>query len=582
MKTCSINYLYLSPILLSALVLTSFPSSTIAEVPNSNATQLLSAREENLPANAERSTAPVAASPADSNTTNNNINNAARSFRIRTDDWAYLTIQSLNQRHDCGADIPQRTMTRREMGAAITACAQVLERKVALANSPAAVEGNNNNTSDVPAENDAAATIQDIAALKQLAESFQNELTDVNIRLQVAETAIARLPATPFSMTTKLVGEGIMSLGYFSGGRNVAAVAASGTTAATAGSLGSATNFTDRVRLNFDSTFSGQDRLRTRLQSRNTTPYTPRTSSTNVATNMTRFGYDGNESNNTGVSLFQYSFPLSTQTRATVEVIGSEYNENMYTFNPLLTSSGSGSISRFGRYNPVYRQSGDGAAVSIDHKFNNQFNVSVGYAVPGAASTSITPGIDGNTGSLFGGPNSFIVQAKYSPNSNLDLGLVYANSYHPNGANVSGGTGSGFANNPFSSRTTANHYNFLISGKVSANLVVSGWLGLTEASQVGGSNSASIYNFAVSAALPNFGAQGNTLALIAGVPPRASSNTLATRRDIDTSLHLEALYKIRYNDNIDITPGVLLITSPEHNSNNNSIFVGVVRTTFKF
>jgi hypothetical protein len=297
---------------------------------------------------------------------------------------------------------------------------------------------------------------------------------------------------------------------------------------------------------------------------------------------MTRFGYDGNESNNTGVSLFQYSFPLSTQTRATVEVIGSEYNENMYTFNPLLTSSGSGSISRFGRYNPVYRQSGDGAAVSIDHKFNNQFNVSVGYAVPGAASTSITPGIDGNTGSLFGGPNSFIVQAKYSPNSNLDLGLVYANSYHPNGANVSGGTGSGFANNPFSSRTTANHYNFLISGKVSANLVVSGWLGLTEASQVGGSNSASIYNFAVSAALPNFGAQGNTLALIAGVPPRASSNTLATRRDIDTSLHLEALYKIRYNDNIDITPGVLLITSPEHNSNNNSIFVGVVRTTFKF
>jgi Carbohydrate-selective porin, OprB family len=33
---------------------------------------------------------------------------------------------------------------------------------------------------------------------------------------------------------------------------------------------------------------------------------------------------------------------------------------------------------------------------------------------------------------------------------------------------------------------------------------------------------------------------------------------------------------------LDITPGVLLITNPEHNSSKPSEFVGTVRTTFKF
>ncbi|WLT37765.1 carbohydrate porin [Synechocystis sp. B12] len=36
------------------------------------------------------------------------------------------------------------------------------------------------------------------------------------------------------------------------------------------------------------------------------------------------------------------------------------------------------------------------------------------------------------------------------------------------------------------------------------------------------------------------------------------------------------------NKNIQITPGAYVILSPEANSNNSAIWVGVLRTTFKF
>jgi carbohydrate-selective porin OprB len=77
-----------------------------------------------------------------------------------------------------------------------------------------------------------------------------------------------------------------------------------------------------------------------------------------------------------------------------------------------------------------------------------------------------------------------------------------------------------------------------------------------------------------------------------GIPPRvtgtsASANLTGVnnRSNPDTTLHLETLYKIKVSDNVDITPGVLLITNPESangQASRGSEFVGTVRTTFKF
>ncbi|XTZ20888.1 MAG: carbohydrate porin, partial [cyanobacterium endosymbiont of Rhopalodia fuxianensis] len=35
-------------------------------------------------------------------------------------------------------------------------------------------------------------------------------------------------------------------------------------------------------------------------------------------------------------------------------------------------------------------------------------------------------------------------------------------------------------------------------------------------------------------------------------------------------------------DNISITPGLILITSPDYDNSNNSLLIGTIRTTFTF
>jgi carbohydrate-selective porin OprB len=39
---------------------------------------------------------------------------------------------------------------------------------------------------------------------------------------------------------------------------------------------------------------------------------------------------------------------------------------------------------------------------------------------------------------------------------------------------------------------------------------------------------------------------------------------------------------MKLSDNLAITPGLLLITNPEHNSSNPTEYVGTIRSTFKF
>jgi hypothetical protein len=470
-------------------------------------------------------------------------------------------LRSFNDRYNCGIANIENNISRADFANNIAVCLSSLEVK--LAQNPTAV----------PAD--------DLTQLREMTSQFMDEVSYLGNRVETVEKKLALAQQTStFSTTTKLAGEVIVGLTTYSsqtGGNDT---------------NGGNTVFTNRVRLNFDTTFTGKDRLRTRLQSRNNIPLnagsgTPNSLNGGTGTNTTRLGFDGDEGNTTNLSLLQYTLPVFNNSKLIVETVGSEFNENMYTFNPLLASSGSGSLTRFGRYNPVYRQSGDGAAVTLDYRFGPQFSAAVGYALPGtqAANPNTNAGI-------FGGNSAAIVQLRYQPSPDLDLGLSYARSYHAGGSGVTGSTGSSIANNPFNGApTSANHYSFSASAKVSPNFVLSGWVGLTNANVDGGTTtgSADIFNAAINAAFPDFGGKGNTLGFIIGIPPRVSNISSsvpanASRYNPDTTYHLEALYKIKVSDNLDITPGVLLITSPESRPgvNNGSEFVGTVRTTFRF
>jgi carbohydrate-selective porin OprB len=52
--------------------------------------------------------------------------------------------------------------------------------------------------------------------------------------------------------------------------------------------------------------------------------------------------------------------------------------------------------------------------------------------------------------------------------------------------------------------------------------------------------------------------------------------------DSATSLHIEGFYQFALNDHIAITPGLIWLTSPDHNGANSDIVIGTIRTTFTF
>lgn len=150
-----------------------------------------------------------------------------------------------------------------------------------------------------------------------------------------------------------------------------------------------------------------------------------------------------------------------------------------------------------------------------------------------------------------------------------------------------GGLGSTFANSPFTGNlvgntrpASSNSVGVQGTTKVAPWLNLSGWGGFTRADEEAGSRSVDIISWAVAAAFPDLFVKGNLGAIIVGQQPRvigrsnfaALDLTDANKRDREGNFHIEALYRFNVNNNI----------SPENNSRNDTDFVPVIRTTFRF
>ena len=58
--------------------------------------------------------------------------------------------------------------------------------------------------------------------------------------------------------------------------------------------------------------------------------------------------------------------------------------------------------------------------------------------------------------------------------------------------------------------------------------------------------------------------------------------TSVGQEDEATSLHFELFYRLRLSDRISVTPGMFVVTNPGHIKDNDTIYVGTLRTTFRF
>jgi hypothetical protein len=545
MKKLSKKFLKLSPVVVAATFLAA--NSAMASEVNEQVTsvsQLTAQNSENI----------------------GQVTSVSQFSDVQPTDWAFQALQSLVERYGCIAGYPNgtyrgnRALTRYEFAAGLNACLDRVNELIATA------------TADLIRK-------EDLATLQRLQEEFSAELATLRGRVDTLEARTAELEANQFSTTTKLVGEAIFNVSDVFGSDERAV--ASGVNPDTAPDLESNVIFNNRVRLNLLTSFYGSDQLQTRLQARNIVSY-----GTGVTgTNMTRLGYDGDNGNDIEMDKLNYAFNLGEGIRIKVDAFGGELYENINNLNPDFASSGRGAISRYGRFSPIYRQGNGGAGATVTLNPKGAFTVSAAYL----ANRANNP----NDGSgLFDGGYAAVGQISFQPSQAFNIGLTYARTYQNQGAiNLFDSTGSTYANNPFQGAAlTANHYGVQAALRLGSRITLGGWYGYSTAEAKSGvreGDEADFNYWAATLAFKDFGAQGSTLGFVFGQPPKASENDFIQangirREDDDTSYHLEALYRLQLTSNISVTPGVLVIFNPEHNNDNDTVYVGTLRTTFTF
>lgn len=473
---------------------------------------------------------------------------------VQPTDWAFQALQSLIERYNVIGGYPDgtfkgnRTLTRYEFASALNATLSRIEELVA-----------GSTASSVSQE--------DLATLDKLQKQFASELATLKTRVDKVESRTANLEANSFSTTTKLVGDAILVVGDTFGNRANSSPAKDDTNAF----------FAHRTRLTLQTSFNSKDLLVTQLTANSNIPNL----NTTTGTHTTRFSFEAATATD-GVSLSQlfYRFPLGKKTTVWIGTQGLQPAVFTPTLNPSVGGF-NGAPSRFATFNPtIYRPGFEGAGAAISYKFNNQIQLNTGYI--SYAVNASNPGVGSFNGSFLS-----LAQLTISPSPQADIGLTYVRKYYNanSGLNLTGGTGSANAFRPFGSDPafSADNLGLQFNWKASSRLAFSGWVGYTKAHQESGDkNNATIVNGALTATLLDLGKKGNIAGFVIGVPPKATSNTIANRQDNSTSLHLEAFYTHRISNNVSITPGIFVIDNPDHKSSNGAIWVGSIRTGITF
>ncbi len=476
---------------------------------------------------------------------------------VDTSSWAFQSLQSLIERYGCIAGYPDgtfrgnRALTRYEFAAGLYACLNSLAERIG------------------------ALSPDELANIRRLQDEFAAELATLRGQVDALEARTTELEENQFSTTSKLTGEVIFQPSYIDGGGNE-----SGDDDDDDDDDGIGANeiLGYRARLNFDTSFFGEDRLRVRLNAGDNARY----DEVPGASNMTRLNVDTDTDGGFTIDDLYYRFPIGERLQVYIAATETEFYDGIETFS-LLNSEAQGALSRFARFNPIYRQQESGTGAIINFDLTDTVTASIAYLADGDSAVTPVFDPDENGGGLFGGGYGALAQLGFNPSDNFGVGLTYVRSYAPTGGNVGGDTGSDLAEDPFDGApTSADAFGVQASLALSERFAISAWGGYTLAyAQNGTDDSADLLNYAVTLSFPDLIKEGNLAAVVFGQPPKVISSE-GVDEDPDTAFHIEGLYRIQVTDNISITPGAYVILNPEHNNNNDPVYVGVIRTSFTF
>jgi Carbohydrate-selective porin, OprB family/S-layer homology domain len=463
---------------------------------------------------------------------------------VQPTDWAFQALQSLVERYGCIVGYPDstykgsRALTRYEFAAGLNACMDRISELIA------------SSTADL-------ATKEDLATLQRLQEEFAAELATLRGRVDSLEARTAELEAHQFSTTTKLKGETIFAVAVpfdtdsdaFPDDQTIAGY---------------------RVRLNFDTSFTGTDLLRARLQARDFDNFFAFGGS-NVSTTEWNFSSDtpGNGPTN-GVTLddLYYRFSLG---RAQITLGLNAFSDTDLPRSVIspFESGGAGSLMNFGEPAQYNFLKGD-AGASISYQFGNPDStrhLSIDLAYTAGEPDNPNPG-----SGLFNGNYSALAQLTYLSKT-LDAAVMYGNSYRSN---------SFFGLNGAGDPEVANVYGGQVNFKF-GSLQIGGGVAYVPIRRIGVGDYTA-WSYQATLALNDFGGEGNMLGVLAGVTPYASGvpDELTGAINQSNDFLAEVFYRFNVNDNISVTPSVIYLSAPGNDSDNSSTLVGAIRTTFKF
>ena len=292
-----------------------------------------------------------------------------------------------------------------------------------------------------------------------------------------------------------------------------------------------------------------------------------------------------------------YQFPLGKSLKFHVSQGFDIFHAFAPTLNPYLDDLdlGRGAISVFGQRNPIY-STGGGSGIGANLQITDGLLLSTGYLAGGESAPNPSEGAG-----LFNGGYAVLGQLTWKVNQKFSLAGVYSNAYAPPGtfgsnynglavsgtavANTLGGQVSLAGLNPDLNQqpVVSNTYGAQFSWQFNPKFALSGWFGASYPRLIG-RGEGEILTYSLTFAFPDLGKEGNLLGLVVGAEPYLTSFSGGNPQPfkVDLPLHIEAFYRYQINDNISITPGLIWLTAPNQDNNNDDNVIATIRTTFQF
>lgn len=516
---------------------------------------------------------------------------ATSQFRdVSPQDWAAEAIAQLDGRYNCLAGYPNglfqgdRALSRQEFTAGLHACLTAIEQLIAQVGED-------------------AVTTADLQQMEQLARSFQVELAVLRARTDAVTARIQELEASQFSTTTQLRGQVVFAISDELGGKAVKNITLDTV------EIGNEPVAQHRTWIELTTSFTGRDRLRTRLAAGNPVPILVSSGDTDginpanfLHSNDGRLALDSSlvseNTNGLYLDLLAYDLPLGDRTRLNIYASGGSHFHYAHTLNPFLDDqeAGAGALSRFGQRNPIYGIGGDGIGVGLNQRLGEALHLDLGYLANEASNAD---------SGLLNGNYSVLGQLTVAPSASLQLGLTYVHAYSGTNEFRFGGSGSAtgsFAANLIplalnaqlgqslgatntSTSVVSNSYGLEALVQPSDAWAFSGWVGLTQGRLLGFGD-ATIWNWAIALNLPDLGQTGNLGMLLVGQEPTLKAlrtdGSRAALAATDPVWHVEAAYRHQLTDRVSITPGLIWLPALNQDASNSDVWIWTLQSRFQF